>query len=142
MINFLIVLACLLPVYQDHDYGWNTYNNSSGVFYTRDIYSSDMSQRITLPAVPVARLTNQQKLPILSSPLIDGFRTGMSTASNYNYEVKPTSAGIVVNHPTIPNAAYFIPSDNFYSMGLVNVTATNTQNTIIIGQIHFIVRKP
>jgi len=142
-VYIFIYLICLLPIFQEHNYGWDAYPPN----YVRDIYSSDMSQRITVPAVPVARLTNQQQLPILCTPinkhwLHPRFGAPMPTASNYQYELKPNTCGSIVRHPTKVNAAYFVPNDNFRSMGLINVTATNNRNTTIIGQIHFEVRNP
>jgi len=131
-----IKILCLLSIVICQDYGWKSYPSN----YVRDIYSSDMSQRLTLPAVPVARLTNQQKLPILCSPVNSKWLP--ATASGYEYEVKPASAGVVVSNSASFNEAYFIPNDKFHSMGLINVTARNKYDAVVIGQIHFIVRNP
>lgn len=137
IILFCVLGFCCIGLGQDTSH---RFGDGDGHNWMRWIYSSDMSIKTLVPGVPIQYLTQDQKLPLVSIPQTADGRVEL--AINFTYEIKPANAGTIeIPNSLKPHEAYFVPSDTFHSMGLVNATAENARGETIIGQIHFIVRK-
>lgn len=95
-----------------------------------------MSITTVIQAVPVINLYQNEKLPIMVVPIT---RTGLeSTVDSFTFSVKPTGAGsIEINN----NQYFFVPYIKYDGLGLINVYGRNSRGKIVIGQIHFQVKR-
>ena len=121
-----------------------TFTTQGDILYTRSIWHDDESKSVVVPAHGPARLTSEQKMPIRIHPLDDNFHVmaSFSSMSNLQYTVKPLTAGTIeIPNPLEPWDAYFIPSATWRGLCMVNVTADNTRQQEIIGQLHFEVKR-